>query len=485
MVRREEQPFQSRATLLLDARSVAHRGDGPASSFEWAVSALASIGVGLARSGFALSLLDDTGEALAPAGLPLSEGLLLDALAGVGGTRNASLDAAVEQLRRGGLGGVLVAVLGGLDLEDAEQLARLRTGSTVCVGVLLDADSWAPTSARARGASAQEHEQAVRCCRASGWRVLPGQPRHDPRLDLAARRRPPVPRPRLAPLGTPREHPRPPDPRRRLRRRARQRRARPRLRRPGLAAARLLGHRGRRRCSALVRRAGLPRLLEPLGGALGLAGVRLRRVRRTHARLRRDPRQRHAALAGRHDRRRAARRRGAGAARAEPRRPRPARRARASGGIAGPVDLLGCDAAAVRRPACRCCPAVREPGGPCLPGGCWWARSLLGAAGWLGPAASPTAADAVLALGRRSSRTAGRGPSPPDPSLGRVGRRIGAARLGVAVVVPALSPAWTGDCTAGHGRQGFGGSPPTTTLQPDPPSWAGSCWAAGAGPCCC
>ncbi|TAL24279.1 MAG: DUF58 domain-containing protein, partial [Frankiales bacterium] len=44
MVRREEQPFQSRATLLLDSRAAAHRGDGPGSSFEWAVSAVASIG---------------------------------------------------------------------------------------------------------------------------------------------------------------------------------------------------------------------------------------------------------------------------------------------------------------------------------------------------------------------------------------------------------------------------------------------------------
>jgi hypothetical protein len=68
MVRREEQPFQSRATLLLDGRSAAHRGDGPASSFEWSVSAVASIGVALSRLGFALSLLRETGEALTPPG---------------------------------------------------------------------------------------------------------------------------------------------------------------------------------------------------------------------------------------------------------------------------------------------------------------------------------------------------------------------------------------------------------------------------------
>ena len=37
MVRREEQPVHSRATVLLDGRRGAHRGSGPGSSFEYAV----------------------------------------------------------------------------------------------------------------------------------------------------------------------------------------------------------------------------------------------------------------------------------------------------------------------------------------------------------------------------------------------------------------------------------------------------------------
>jgi uncharacterized protein (DUF58 family) len=41
MVRREEQQWQSRGTLFLDTRRVAHWGDGPAGSFEQAVSAAA------------------------------------------------------------------------------------------------------------------------------------------------------------------------------------------------------------------------------------------------------------------------------------------------------------------------------------------------------------------------------------------------------------------------------------------------------------
>ena len=59
MVRREEQPYQSRATVMIDTRDNAHRGSGPASSFEFAVSAAASIGSHLAGQGFTLRLLTD------------------------------------------------------------------------------------------------------------------------------------------------------------------------------------------------------------------------------------------------------------------------------------------------------------------------------------------------------------------------------------------------------------------------------------------
>lgn len=49
MVRREEQPWESRATIVLDTRTWAHRGEGPTASFEWAVSAAASIAEHLRR----------------------------------------------------------------------------------------------------------------------------------------------------------------------------------------------------------------------------------------------------------------------------------------------------------------------------------------------------------------------------------------------------------------------------------------------------
>jgi uncharacterized protein (DUF58 family) len=171
MVRREEQPFQSRATLLLDCRAHAHRGDGPGSSFEWSVSAVASIGVSLARNGFALRLLTDNGLDLVPAPAPTTEGALLDALAGVGVSRGGTLEAAAEQLRRGGVDGVLVAVLGAIDPDDAGQLSRLRHGSTACIAVLVDTETWLP-----RAPSRQHVESPLEASAAlladAGWRVL-------------------------------------------------------------------------------------------------------------------------------------------------------------------------------------------------------------------------------------------------------------------------------------------------------------------------
>ena len=170
MVRREEQPFQSRATVLLDTRASAHRGEGPASSFEWAVNAAASICVSLSRSGFALRLLADNGHDLLPPLLPGTEGAALDALAAVTAARTPTLEAATEQLRHSGVDGVLIAVLGSLGPEDADRLARLRHGSSACVAVLINTETWSPGRSAARAVDADKPAAAL--LGTSGWRVL-------------------------------------------------------------------------------------------------------------------------------------------------------------------------------------------------------------------------------------------------------------------------------------------------------------------------
>jgi uncharacterized protein (DUF58 family) len=167
MVRQEEAPRQERATLMLDTRSAAHQGEGLGSSFEWAVSALASIGVSLSRQGFTLNLA--TGHPLSAVvpGVPVDESVLLDALAEVHASTEPTVDRLVAQVRQDKHEGVLIAVLGTLSATDADLLSRM-TSSGSKIAFVLDAGSW--------GGRGRPREGSVRDTRAtlrsSGWRVV-------------------------------------------------------------------------------------------------------------------------------------------------------------------------------------------------------------------------------------------------------------------------------------------------------------------------
>ena len=57
MVRQEDRPAQRRAVVLIDPRPSAHGGTGVSSSFEWAITAAASVAVHLCDSGYAVHLV--------------------------------------------------------------------------------------------------------------------------------------------------------------------------------------------------------------------------------------------------------------------------------------------------------------------------------------------------------------------------------------------------------------------------------------------
>jgi uncharacterized protein (DUF58 family) len=174
-VRREEQPWQSRGAVILDTRTMAHRGDGAASSFEWAVSAAASIAVHLSRSGFTLRLVTDTGRELSTAGHSNAgfSQAIVDELAVVEPSYGTSLAVATAAIRRQGGEGLIVAILGALDLPDAEQLTRLRSSSsTVGVALLLDPESWSTSTPTDDVAEDEKPGAARDLLAASGWRVL-------------------------------------------------------------------------------------------------------------------------------------------------------------------------------------------------------------------------------------------------------------------------------------------------------------------------
>lgn len=139
MVRREEQRWRNRATVLLDSRSMAHRGSGTASSFETAVSAAASVGVHVSQEGLTGQFISDSD--IIRAG-PFFEDRLLDALAIIRPTSMRTLDRAFKELKVVG-GGVIIAVMGHLSQAEARQLAACRTEGSQGIALLLDVAAWA------------------------------------------------------------------------------------------------------------------------------------------------------------------------------------------------------------------------------------------------------------------------------------------------------------------------------------------------------
>ncbi|HEV7209895.1 MAG TPA: DUF58 domain-containing protein [Mycobacteriales bacterium] len=172
MVRRDEQPRQNRATLLLDTRRTAHRGDGPGASFEWSVSALASVGVWLTRRGYTLRLASTGGLMVSASSPSLAEGVLLDSLSIVQAGSEQVIDEALRGVVGHGGGGLVVAVVGITDERTVGQLARVPAAASAAVLILVDAAAWAGTTPRNRAAAAATLGYAHDALSVAGWRVL-------------------------------------------------------------------------------------------------------------------------------------------------------------------------------------------------------------------------------------------------------------------------------------------------------------------------
>jgi len=144
MVRREEQPWQSRATVFIDNRASSHRGQGASSSLETAVSAAASVAVHLAKRGFAVRLVTAHGDG-ALAGWHEREpetatAPLLEALAVLSPVTSPALE--TSWLAESGHGGLLVAVLGAVGPDDAPVLRRMQSHTGTALALALDVGAW-------------------------------------------------------------------------------------------------------------------------------------------------------------------------------------------------------------------------------------------------------------------------------------------------------------------------------------------------------
>jgi uncharacterized protein (DUF58 family) len=145
MVRREEQPWQSRATLFLDNRKIVHRGTGAASSLEHAVSLAASVAVHLVQRGFAVRLVtaagDEQGGSWHERGALAAEtGPLLESLAVLTEISHPHID--VRWMNDAGHSGLLIAVLGALSDHDKASLSRMRHSAATAMAVSLDVTAW-------------------------------------------------------------------------------------------------------------------------------------------------------------------------------------------------------------------------------------------------------------------------------------------------------------------------------------------------------
>jgi uncharacterized protein (DUF58 family) len=144
MVRREEQRWRNRATVLLDSRSMSHMGTGAGSSFELAVSAAASVGVHVCQEGLTGQFITDNDMVRAG---PFFDDRLLDALAVIRPSSSRTLDRSFKELKVSGAG-VIIAVMGKLSTVEASQLAACRTEGSQGIALLLNVATWADAALR-------------------------------------------------------------------------------------------------------------------------------------------------------------------------------------------------------------------------------------------------------------------------------------------------------------------------------------------------
>ncbi|NGN91493.1 DUF58 domain-containing protein [Nocardioides sp. KC13] len=178
MVRREEQPWQARATVFLDNRRSVHRGQGAGSSFEQAVVVAASVAVHLVEAGYSVRLVTSAGTSPGAnlagelnAGWHDREGqadaaALLEALAVVETVQHHRIDA--SWIGEAGQGGVTVAVLGSLDEEDAAVLRRVRHHTGAALAFALDVDGWSAVHL----APEQQRPSGVPLLIQNGWKAV-------------------------------------------------------------------------------------------------------------------------------------------------------------------------------------------------------------------------------------------------------------------------------------------------------------------------
>ncbi len=174
MVRREEQAWDPNASIILDSRAAAHAGRGMQSSFEWAVSAAASISLHFLEDGFGVEIYEADGPLHVTGTMgqhSSSTGeLVVSRLTDLQARSTTSLHYAAESATLDRAGQLVVAVLGQLSADDANALLGVRRNRAQGLALVLDVETFAdqPASEHTR----EQHELAIRILRDNQWRVV-------------------------------------------------------------------------------------------------------------------------------------------------------------------------------------------------------------------------------------------------------------------------------------------------------------------------
>lgn len=175
MIRQEETPWHTRATVLLDDRAGAHGGIGELSSFERAVEAAASLCDLYHRSGYSWRLAGAHEPGLPAARGADHRGRCLDLLAALAARagRDDALSLRLTELERASQPeGALVLAGGTLGLPEAAALARCRRRFKTVIALLFPAHRFGGETTRDRWDGEAQLNQAVVLLTRSGVRTV-------------------------------------------------------------------------------------------------------------------------------------------------------------------------------------------------------------------------------------------------------------------------------------------------------------------------
>ena len=174
-VRREEQAWDPTATVIIDSRTSAHAGRGRGSSFEWAVSAAASIALHFVDAGFRVDLFDAGGSMVLGDRMThatVTRQQIIDSMTDVTTSPRATLTRTVEHAALGQRGQLMVSILGRLTPGDVEVLLGAQRNRARCFAFVLDTDTFTSRGDRSTPEQYDEHRAALDRMRSVGWRVI-------------------------------------------------------------------------------------------------------------------------------------------------------------------------------------------------------------------------------------------------------------------------------------------------------------------------